>query len=786
MSPRTLLFALAALITACPARQPPPRKVAHRPSAEVYRPYTFTLDGRPFAPFVYSQEGEPDRPRPGDAIIVDHIPVRLGEQRVLRLVTSPRDNPTQIHRIEKDGSKRLVALNLGQSWYDPEPRQQARAAFTRLSVQELRDLQGLVLNGPLTGLENHLRHLDPRRICLGVTEEAAQGEALRFPVVPGGHTCLMVEEHGGTSDRHFKDFTPLETYRDLRLLIFKASSSRDAKVDLRHLTASRGLRVLDLSDQWKLTNPEALVALSGLRLLTLQGAKIRDARFLRSMAQLRWLDLSWTEIRDLGFVRSMPHLRRLDLSSTGITDLGFVRSMPDLRTLRLYETWVRSLAPLAGLSRLVEVDASSSKVAVLPAGHLPALRRLNLLFTPVTSPQASQFRRSNPGCDVSHGLMETLRRAVAGADRVRVSTAERSGFRVSKVGRTILDRRGTAAVAEILDLIEVRQRPEVHSHHCCRHPVIDLLKGDRLVARLGYHHGRDANLSWSAWPESARLTEASSARLAAYLSRVGYLEPAREVEEQRKDAELARYRRSECARVIPAALMSQLLRTRLMTDYLAVFQRLPRPEDRVRIVLRLLGCSDASWNYYQYMYKRYMEAIPALLEESVWSVLLTLPLPDMALTNGAANVLFRENLHAKVAPRVLSRALLTLARAGWSHPRASNRHITLAALGRIGTPAALEALRVFVRERPVPRPLAPVEQYESDGWVDTDASHQPPVEGASELAHAAYLLAKLGDRRSATAIRQLAAAATGADRTLLKQAVELIDRKPARAPTPRR
>lgn len=801
------LFCLSALVVAaCSARQPAPPKPASLPKAERYRPYSISLDGDPIPlRSFYSLEGDPERPHPGDLFSVQRIPIRLGEERVLRLTETRTGSDILIHQLQPDGKKTLMAIRVGFT-YDSNTRATTPSAvFTGLSPQELRGLHGVLFTTWSPAIERQLRHLDPHRVCLGFTDGIASDNGGQVPVVPGGHRCLYVEQNADDAVTRFESLAQIQHYKDLWALIVTSDyfGNWGAREDFRHFVASRGLRLLSLHSRHIPIDPEILGTLKDLRWLRIFVRDIASLRFLRllprlryldlrstsiskpgiwlSSPELRWLDLSDSAVTDLKGIGHMPNLRWLNLSETFISDVAFVRYMPRLRHLNIAYSTVRSLEPLREHRSITEVNAGASKVSALPPGALPSLARLNLLATPMSPRQVSDFRRANPKCMVELDMIDALRTYVKDANRVAIRMPKFHQDECTRNQR-IIDLDGATHVSEILSTMRVEPETERYACGCCFQAHIDFFVGDRLITSVQFAHKPWSNLTWSGWPLRARLTEEGASLLSAYLAKHGYQQPAIAIEKARKEKAHGQHRLAIWQRILPPAVIEGLRASTTEAQAIKAFSVVSGLEDRLRLLLRLTGSIDGSWHSQPPWFNALLREFVREIGGAGFSGLLLGSLTDHALVTGAAWALFRENQYVQVEPRVLSRILRPLAQAGWSHPRASNRHITIAALGRIGTSDAVEALRFYVRERPVPRQLPEIEEVSSDVPEGPQPEHWPPVKNASELAHAAFLLAKLGDRQSEGILRKLAAAASGPDQDLLRQAVMVLRTRLGRTP----
>jgi hypothetical protein len=96
------------------------------------------------------------------------------------------------------------------------------------------------------------------------------------------------------------------------------------------------------------------------------------------------------------------------------------------------------------------------------------------------------------------------------------------------------------------------------------------------------------------------------------------------------------------------------------------------------------------------------------------------------------------------------------------------------ALGGIGSPEAVAALRAFVLGEIEERRSSKVEEYELPGTSVALADPEEFGGADSERAVAAFLLLRLGDTTSLAAIRELEASSEGANAELLRRGLKTV------------
>jgi hypothetical protein len=716
------VFAL--LLLGCP---PPPPKVTVPPPP--YQPYTFLLDGRPLEPDVYSLEGEPGRPRPGDLVVVNDLPFVLDEQRRVELFSGGEYPESWLQQRTPDGARRLVAVKVG--WTYEKTRKVIRDPLAKLTAEQLRALRGIVLDEWPQGIVARLQQLDLARTCLTITDSTAQGKEKAAPPLPEGLRYLVVRER---SNRGIASFASLTRLRSLRVLALKVMTVRP--FDLRQVAQNTGLRVLDLS-----------------------GAELGGGSSLAALTELRQLDLS---------------------VSDGITDLSPLSALRQLRWIDLERTKVGSLAPLGPLAALVKINANATRVARLPEGVLPELRELKLLSTLVSRPDVDRFRAAHPRCAVVHGWMDTLSKAVALAGRLRVRTGGTCHRRPS-TERTIFEVNDPAVIRDFVAKLEVDEAKSGFHCMCCGSPSLELYDGARLLATLGFHHGR--SLRWpQRWPGDALLTARSAEHLVQFLGKHGFDQPLREREEQRARSAATQRRAERYRLIIPREAMAALSKATSRQQAIAAFEQETNGAVRAALYLRLFGCDSVAWNIYAGLDSMLTEALLPTLDGKDLAAALQKGLKDTAVVNGAARWLLSEKKSDKVPVKALAAALPTLVRAGLQSARPINRRRTIAALIRLKTPEATRALREQLA-KPAPPTSLPVDEVsQPDGMIAYGPDDSAVPDGCSDRAYAALGLAQLKDKRSLPAIRKLVARAEGDDKTVLQQAVDLLEGRAPKKP----
>lgn len=146
-----------------------------------------------------------------------------------------------------------------------------------------------------------------------------------------------------------------------------------------------GLRELWLDGNEQLTDAalKHVAGLTKLRVLRFFKTPLTDDGLLRirNLLLLEDLQLGYAQITDAtaATIMRFAELRTLDLQHTGITNAGLasLRGMTKLRWVAVRETAVSDLAPLAGLAELEWLTADHTAVNDASLAHLARLARLH-------------------------------------------------------------------------------------------------------------------------------------------------------------------------------------------------------------------------------------------------------------------------------------------------------------------------------------------------------------------------------------------------------------------------
>lgn len=685
------------------------------------RGFRFTLDGEAYEPEVLSLNGTPDAPRPGDVVEVEGLLLVLGPEGDRRLKSTPR-NDGRLLLVAADGKEQVVGVQVSFT-YEGDKKVVINP-LAKLTDEQIRGLWGVRLDDWPEGIADKLNHLDPTRACVTITDRTAQGPDKRLPPLPSGLRYLCVNEH---SSEGIRDYAALADQRGLRFL-----------------------RLLPMA------------------------VESFDAGLLKASADLRWLELGGPQLANSASLASLPALRELRLPwHEEMKDISFVRAMKELRVLDIRRSAVSDLTPLNGQETLAAVDADASPVERLPRGPLPALRSLKVMLSKLSDDAVADFAKAHPTCQVWHRWVPALRRALAGATRLRVRTGG-TCHRDIEAEKTLFEVKDAKPVQELVGQIQVDE-PRSGGHcMCCGEPSFEFYQGEKLLLTLGFHHGR--SLRWpDGWPGDAMLTPASSDFLCAWLSDHGVKGPEQERTEGKRQEAAARLRQQLYEKLIPDEVLKRLEGARSVDEAAAAFENgLNDPVARAALCLKLFGCDSASWNLYSGLDETLQEALLPKVGKERLAAAIRKVAADPAGGNGAARWLFGEGKWASLDDKAVQELVPALAGRALGHPREICRRRTMLALAAIKGDAAVKLLRSVLAGEITVQELPKGQQGEPGGMVSFAPTDGDLPKGCSDRACAARLLAKLGDRASLPTIQELAKAAKGEDRKALDEAIQIL------------
>jgi hypothetical protein len=681
--------------------------------------YQFTLDGKSITPPVWSLHGTPETPRQGDVVMIGDLLITLGPEMQYDFRSTPDEDGRLLLRTEKSGRELVAGVKVTYSYQGD--RRVVFNPLPSLTHAELRGLRGVSIGEWNDEVAARLQRIDPERTCVTISGETGQEPAGTLPPLPPGLFYLKLD-------------------------------------------ASSGNRVTDIS---------RLKRQSALRFLIIEGVCGHvDAGDLQQAAQLAYLDLSGIEIQHTDALASLTELRHLDLAyCETLNTLAFASGLRRLVELGVQGTAIEDFTPLGGLASLATLVANRTPARLLPHGHLPALRRLEVMATQLPDHEVAEFRAAHPNCQVWFRWDRVLRDALEGATHVRVRS---DGWNDSSQDKTLVEVQDGAQVQALIDSIHINEAaPEFHCM-CLGAPILEFYRGDRRVVTLSMHHGEAVR--WGAvWPGDVWLTESSAESLCRWLAARGAKGALDELHAQKRARRAATRRQRRYEELLPRAVIERLRSARSVDETMsALTEPLAEGATRAALYFRLFGCDSGTWNLYNGLdadlTNRLLPGVPQLDLVNVLT-----HKPDAAALNGAGRWLFGEGKWQALDKKSQIELLPIVARHALGHPRQVNRRMVLHGLAEVPDEIALPLLRDVLSGAFPIRALPADDADEAGGmtrvWFGDDADRS-----ASDRSVAGLLLAKRGDRASLPAIEKLAATAAGDDKVMLSQAVEMLVR----------
>ena len=383
---------------------------------------------------------------------------------------------------------------------------------------------------------------------------------------------------------------------------------------------------------------------------------------------------------------------------------------------------------------------------------------------------------------------DSLQRAVQGATRLRV----RSGgtcHRDPSREKALVEITDAAQIDRVVKGIDIDWLNSGRTCMCCGNPTFEFYAGDKLLAMIGYHHGRNLRWGGGPWRGDGALTASSQRFLNSWLSQHGVTGPQAEVDrmQEQKDREtrnqqrytelippatLAAVAQAQSSREIsPANDPRQEKRRKLIAD--AFIKHEHDAQADIAVYLRMLGVTrDYAWNRYdsfdsivtQHLLPRFKGADLAAAAVAV--------MKDEEGLAGAARWFFGEKGWRNLDESDRQRILLPVAEWGLRHRYMNTRKWVMTDLTEINTAWATDLVRGMLAR--------PTEA----GWTPPNNPYGPSInvgggekvyeDECSDAVWAAFCLAKMGDVGSEAAIRKLADASQGRDKELLGKAIQLL------------
>ena len=144
--------------------------------------------------------------------------------------------------------------------------------------------------------------------------------------------------------------------------------------DVSPLKSLKKLIVLDLHNNFRISDASALSTLTNLTHLSLWGNLVSDASPLRPLTNLIYLSLENNEVSDVSPLKDMTNLIGLDIEANQISDLSPLKDMTKLIFLDFDSNEVSDVSLLKDMTMLTQLDGSDNHISDL--SPLSALTRM--------------------------------------------------------------------------------------------------------------------------------------------------------------------------------------------------------------------------------------------------------------------------------------------------------------------------------------------------------------------------------------------------------------------------
>ena len=160
-------------------------------------------------------------------------------------------------------------------------------------------------------------------------------------------------------ESHVQDLTALEFAINLEELHLAHNQISDVS-PLKNMTK---LTVLDLHNNFMISDVSLLSALANLTHLSLWGNQVSDPSPLSVLKNLTYLSLENNGVSDVFPLKGLTNLEGLDLETNRISDLSPLRGLTKLTFLDFDQNRVSDVSPLKNMIELTQLDASDNQIS---------------------------------------------------------------------------------------------------------------------------------------------------------------------------------------------------------------------------------------------------------------------------------------------------------------------------------------------------------------------------------------------------------------------------------------
>ena len=190
------------------------------------------------------------------------------------------------------------------------------------------------------------------------------------------------DEKLAESLRHVLKLSPIDPISKKQLselTKYRLPGQRGIK-SLKGLEYATGLKILNISSNYKIKDISPLSKLTKLEVLYISGSSVSNIKPLEKLTQLTELNIFRNRIKNINPLAKLTKLKRLSIGRNPISDLTPLKNLKNLKSLWLVEIEdLRDITPIAGLTQLTEFTLANIHIDDLaPLAELKNLTDLRL------------------------------------------------------------------------------------------------------------------------------------------------------------------------------------------------------------------------------------------------------------------------------------------------------------------------------------------------------------------------------------------------------------------------
>ncbi len=312
---------------------------------------------------------------------------------------------------------------------------------------------------------------------------------------------------------------------------------------------------------------------------------------------------------------------------------------------------------------------------------------------------------------------------------------------------------------------------------CCGEPSFEFYKKSKLIAMIGFHHGKSIRWQGGEWPGDASMTTECATYFNDWLKKNGVDAPSKEAEEELRRKRAMSRRQKKYFALLPQAVFEALQKASNDDESKKAFEdNIKDKLERAELYLKLYGCHNGGWNYYDSIAMFIKSSLLSSIDKNDFKKAVKNLLKVTSGAVGAGRWLFSNDKWYDYDKAFLNEIIPDVARICLGHPRKMSRKRTISALGKIGGDKAIEVLRKMLNNEIATRELKKEEEDEPGGQVEYKPGDGEVDDECSEQAYSAFILAKLKDKESLELIKKLAKTTKGREKELYDKAIKLLEK----------